>query len=594
MSSTRVRNWGSEIVTEQPLRAGARVPAYPRLRELLWAFLTGATACLMAAIAMRIRFQELWVPWGDGDLVTSYALAHAMQRSAWYTPNADLGYPGLQDFSHYPVFDLLQLVFIKALSVVVSSPIAVINIYYLLGFGLVAASSHLVMRALGVHLPVAVVLSLTFALLPWHFHRVGHLLLANYVSVCAATLAVWALARRDRWWNSGTRVSSLRMTALILCLILVGTSGLYYFAFFLGAALVAISVRLLGQSSLREVVLRFLLLSVSVLAFGLSWLATMIPRSTEALEPVVVRSPEDSLTYGGYLYTLVRPSDYLSSALARFVPRLDSFMAVTVPGEGNADFNIATVAAALFSLFVVLRLTMAGRRTRPFWGSHSVWPGLYLLAVGVFAIGSVGFVVAQVISPNIRAWGRFSVYVAFFALIMLGLFLSHWRRNGRRGPVWLAVILLAIPLAVDIGSHHYRLNTDLGAANQVEQSRYVAHAEARLDPGCPVLQLPVVAFPEMPPVQKMPDYTHLWPYIYSSQLRWSYGAMKNTTAAEWQSRLPQDVPGILAEARRAGFCGIHLDQDGYADDTVERELNELLGEPIVMSSSGRWQLFEID
>lgn len=108
-----------------------------------------------------------------------------------------------------------------------------------------------------------------------------------------------------------------------------------------------------------------------------------------------------------------------------------------------------------------------------------------------------------------------------------------------------------------------------------------------------ILELPLVAYPESPPVNAMTDYSHLWTYLYSQDLRWSYGGIKGTSEGQWGFENSDD-PRVLADrALDAGFCGIQVDTASFASGADAQKYIAALGYPDFASSSGRWVFFEL-
>jgi phosphoglycerol transferase len=79
-----------------------------------------------------------------------------------------------------------------------------------------------------------------------------------------------------------------------------------------------------------------------------------------------------------------------------------------------------------------------------------------------------------------------------------------------------------------------------------------------------IFQLPIVPFPENPPVVEMTDYKHLRGFFHSSTLQWSYGGVKGRDGA-WQNSLPTDPKLLVAKLRSLGFEAIWIDRNGYED-----------------------------
>jgi hypothetical protein len=95
---------------------------------------------------------------------------------------------------------------------------------------------------------------------------------------------------------------------------------------------------------------------------------------------------------------------------------------------------------------------------------------------------------------------------------------------------------------------------------------FTAAMEKALRPSAMVFQMPVMRFPESWPIEKMTDYEHLRPYLYSSALHYSYGSIKGRGQDDWQqfaARLP--VPSLVDTLERAGFSAIYINREGYAD-----------------------------
>ncbi len=107
-----------------------------------------------------------------------------------------LGAPFAQHLQDFPVGDnRWSILVVRAIGLVEHRPYTVLNLYFLLGFGLVAAAAYLAARELGLRALPATVVAWLFAFLPYHFaHDETHVWLANYAGQpLAVLLAVWVL-----------------------------------------------------------------------------------------------------------------------------------------------------------------------------------------------------------------------------------------------------------------------------------------------------------------------------------------------------------------------------------------------------------------
>ena len=94
----------------------------------------------------------------------------------------------------------------------------------------------------------------------------------------------------------------------------------------------------------------------------------------------------------------------------------------------------------------------------------------------------------------------------------------------------------------------------------------------------------------------MTDYAHLRPYLTPSSLRWSYGAFRGTSLADWQLALPQQsTPALLDDLVATGFCAVEVDRAGFADRgaTLTSQLTALLGKPISSTANGRLTAWDL-
>ena len=108
--------------------------------------------------------------------------------------------------------------------------------------------------------------------------------------------------------------------------------------------------------------------------------------------------------------------------------------------------------------------------------------------------------------------------------------------------------------------------------------------EAALPQGAMVFQIPVMEFPESP-MPGIPPYDHFRPYIFSKQLRFSYGTHKGRERERWQPAVQgkffegaaiDQQTGLVRvneanarvavdELKRLGFAAIYVNRNGFPD-----------------------------
>ncbi len=208
---------------------------------------------------------------------------------------------------------------------------------------------------------------------------------------------------------------------------------------------------------------------------------------------------------------------------------------------------------------------------------------------------------------QVRVWDRSVTFIGFFALLTVAAVLERllgrprWSRgrspNRRRlRPAGAAVLVVVLLFGLWDTAEPTPLHDRQVAARASTTRRFMDRVEARLPSGARIFQLPVVPFPENPPVARMQDYDELWPYLWSQGLRFSYGAMKGRPQADWQQNVSRLGPSAsLPGLRGLGFDAVLVDTAGFADGgrAVSADLTSRLGPPEVVSSDGRLRLWDL-
>ena len=113
-----------------------------------------------------------------------------------------------------------------------------------------------------------------------------------------------------------------------------------------------------------------------------------------------------------------------------------------------------------------------------------------------------------------------------------------------------------------------------------------------------IFQFPVIQFPEFPAPGSTQHYDQLLPYLRATgDLRWSAGGMRGRFNADWQLNVYlKGATASLAGLAGLGFDAVSIDTHAYTPEggpQVAAEVTAVLGPPIVRSTSGRWQLWDL-
>jgi phosphoglycerol transferase len=222
-----------------------------------------------------------------------------------------------------------------------------------------------------------------------------------------------------------------------------------------------------------------------------------------------------------------------------------------------------------------------------------------VLAFLIGTVGGLSTIIAQLVTPQIRAWNRISIFIAFFAFIAVAVGLDALGR--RLGPALVRRAAFAGVLVALLGFGLYNQVTYAHVppyeleASWAQDRRFVDEIDRRLPEGASVFQLPYLGFPETGRRVDLYENDLLRGYLHSDDLRWSFGATKGRPE-DWSDDLVgMPVSTVVDAAAAAGFAGLWIDRLGYADRAraLEQELRGRLGAGPLVSESGRQAFFDL-
>lgn len=560
---------------------------------------TAAFSVLMVYTVFGFKREAVRLPFTyQGDTMFYHLLVKGMVDHGWFLDNPSLAAPGALDLRDVPSSDNnFYFLLLKLIALLKPMYPQVMNAFYLLSFPLVAVCALFVFRRFGVSTPVAVFASLLYAFLPYHFTRGQHhlFLSAYYFVPFALMIALW-IGRDELPWRGWKLPFSL-----LVCVV-TGATG-YYYAFFacfflLAAGLVA-AVRL---TRIRPLLLPAGLIAVIFGSVALNFGPSITRFSAQGDVQFVRRQAGEADVYGLRIAQLLLPiRSHRLAALSDL--KVDYNMRLLI--NENDDASLGAVASLGFlGLLGWLLLKKPETSRLNADGRAGLLHHLSLLngaALLLGTIGGLGSLVAFFGLPQVRAYNRLSIFIAFFSVFAVALWLDEWTEtrlssNARRAAFGAVLgLLLALALLDQVSPRllpDYRRAEDEFMSDEV----FVKQIETRLPPGSMVFQLPIVSFPENPKVHRMNDYDLVRGYLHSTHLRWSYGAIKGRENDVWQRLIAaKPTKDMLETLAWAGFSGLYLDRFGIPDhgEQMERDLRELLGAMPIVSPNDRLVFFDL-
>jgi phosphoglycerol transferase len=613
---------GSDQRTDTSARAPSHHPTRARfgaIRPLLEGGLVGALALGIAAWLLKVWERSLSIPfYGDPDVQFVSEIVKTIDRHGWYLQNPDVGAPfgqQLYDFPH--AGETLQLAAIRVMSLFTDRFGLIVNAYYLLGFAVLAAVTYVVLRQLRFSRSISAAIALLYTFLPYHFaHGEGHLFRSSYFSApLAALVIIWILSFRASFltdpdgalwpWRSLRAHLRWRMVAAAtLCCVVIGLSETMMIAFTMTAIAATCLLVALRDRSLAQAIVGIL----AVFAIGCAFAAALLPNllywHEHGTNPKTGhRLLAEQEMFGLRISQMLLPSDSHRLPAARDLTGRTNERSPLSTDEGGQALGLIGVCGFVVAIGALLtrgvpRRSRAGVEDRSQLLRHSGLAALVLVLFGT--VSGLAILLDLIGFAQIRVWNRVVVVIAMFAMIVVAIGLEKLRNRIARRPSSRTISAMGILALVVFGL--WDTTGQLPAVPStyplVEHVRAFDGAlEHRLPHGAALFQLPVWAFPEVPPSAKMRDYDEFLPYLWSEGLRWSYGATKGRRDADWQQRVNSNDPtSALAGLRGLGFDGVVVDIAGYPDrgTKVTTMLTAALGPPEITSPvNARWRFWDL-
>jgi len=531
-------------------------------REIGWALAATLLATLVAWHALGFSFLRSGVPaLYVGDAIQYAYIYQATREDGWNQPISRAGAPFGTSSHDFPNADGFNLLLTNVLGFFADDPFAIFNLYVFATFVICGLVAYAVFRRLGLDTLWAAVASIVFNLIPFHFHRLGHLFYLMYV---IAALAAWLALEVVYEGTGGNRTKrSLALAAALIC----GATGVYY-AFF-SCVIVAAAMLCAAAASGTAIPVRrgsvVIALIVATTAVNLVpplWASHQEGGNRE----VAARDSGHSEIYGLKLTQLLLPRlDYRVPYVANIRAAYERSAPLS---NENSTASLGLIGA--FGFLALLSVPFLGRwneRVPPILQRAS---GPTYAAFFYATIGGFGSLFAFLVTPQLRGLNRISPFIAFLAILaalaLVGSVVSRWRARWIRAAI--ALLLIGVCLFDQVAAGGRRWEPYYSAASNWfdRDRRFFTGLEKELPAGAMLLQLPLIPYPEEPPRANLGSYDLSAAYLHTKTLRWTFGAMRGRPEDLWQRIIGKfPLPKQIAALRDLGFSGIVVDRRGYED-----------------------------
>ncbi|MFZ2385728.1 MAG: hypothetical protein WBE75_05950 [Candidatus Omnitrophota bacterium] len=571
-------------------------------KKRVLAYFSAATlSSLLLTVIMRLWRADLFVSFGyEGDGLFNSAIIKGLIDNGWYLRNPILGAPLGADLYGYPMSDLFNFLIIKAIGTLTRSWAATLNLFFLATFPLVSISAMFVFLKCRIRTLVALVCALIYTFIPYHLLRgEAHLFLSAYYMVpVICWMALNMFEEGGYLFNSGRisykSVSKGKILAVLFFSFLAASTGAYYAFFGMLFILFAGTVASLNRKNCANLVSALILTCLMAGMVMLNILPNLVDQLLHSQSPHILRSAIESEIYGLKISQLLLPRT--GHNFPFFASLRDAYNRAA-PLVTENDMSALGMVSAIGLMLSLSTVFLFRRDIQSNYGRIGL---LNLFAVLLSTIGGGAVFIAYLITKQIRAYNRISIFIAFLSLLFVAHLLSELyekyavtaKRRFISAAALFALLLFAIYDQVPIRWGSYTLYQEKVASDK----KFFSAVESALGKDSSVFQLPYFPFPETPPLNKITDYEHFRGYLNTRGVKWSYGAFKGSYAdAIIKSIGYKTGQDLLDTLVVMGYNGLFIDRFGYADSgaEIEGQIKQIIAKRPLENDDGRFALYDL-
>ena len=521
----------------------------------------------------------------DGDGLAYLWNIKRVVEGAWYFENAHTGFPFGSNHLDYPTSDTGSYLALKLLGTVFHSPVAAVNLYYLLGYSFSLVAAYIVSRTLGISRHFSIAGAVLYAFTSFHFGRIGHLFFTWYFVAPLFFYYGFRVFSKDLLFlgaGQGFKKNALHAIALMA----LASFGIYYALF--GCMVLALCAVLAAtwQRSWRHLSAGLLALGCVVLGVLINVAPSLIhiARHGENREGVNRLAAESEL-YALKLTQLLLPrADHRLESFYEFASQYNNAFPL-VTENISASLGVAGSLGFLLLLGGVFAASLVAHSQSRRQPNHVV-SGIQLrllvlstLSLALLLMATVGgfsSLFAMLVSTSIRSWNRISIFIAFLSVtafvMVLDQLVSSYVKPAYRMAV--GVVLACAVLILGVLDQTAKPCHSCIAANSAlfdNDKTFIQSIEKSLPTHAAIYQLPYMAYPENGPVNSLGSYDQARGHLHSAQLNWSFGGIRGRDG-DWFYRKLALLPmqQQISVIKAMGFSGVYVDRRGYIESVPDK------------------------
>lgn len=580
------------------------------LKKYKWEFVAVAVLMLLVYASLAISFDfknyDVSMPiayQGGDDFGTAYKHAKVVSdsQSTWIYETERLGAPYGAEYYDFMPDSLMNadVLFLKFFGLFSEDPVAIVNMTIIFLFFLIALISYFVMRQLGIRQDFAVIGTLLFDFMYYHFMRlVSHFCLSSYEFVPLSILICVWLWKDDKLFEFGKGFFKYKKNYLVLLFFfMIANNGIGYYTFFTCMFLAITGISKAMKHRSWKAVFQMICMVFSNVLFMVIALIPCIIYQIQNGANLTERSLADSELYALKIVQLLIP--YKDYGIQKLQEYNQEYYQIFIKTESMTSYLGIMAGIGFLALIIgLMRRREIARRREPL----ALFVELNVFAVLFATMGGFGGIFANFVTSLVRGTNRISIFIAFMSLSTLGILMTRWmKKQNKYSKIWKPICEVLF-CALAIFSLYDQVPASVtGAAAQLQEeknsdSQFIEKIEASVPEKSMIFQLPYHPYPEGGPVNQMQDYHLFIGFMYSEQLRWSYGGGKGREGDLWyQQTAGMPVKQMIDELKKKGFAGIYVDKRAYDEESfasLDASLKaELDCEPI-NSANGNLYFYE--
>lgn len=525
------------------------------------------------------------------------------QRSYWSAPFGE---------ANYMVDYILPLAFIKIITLFVKDAAVVINIFWGLTYVLTAITTYLLLRKLNVRYSVAILGSIIYNFLPYHYFRIEHFWLCGcYIIPLAIWLILDAMGIVECSEDKALfAVGKLKITKRVLInaiiCILIGLNGIYYAVFTAMLILIMSFFRAIGEKRIKCVLTGLYDTCIIFIPIILFYVCpTLLWGNSQMGDAGATRSIYDIERYALKIMALFFPvQGHRVQALADFTEYYSE-----VFNLNNESFTVVLG----FIMSVGLIISLVSLFCKKVFGSNGkIITGIGQVNVVIMLIACQGGLAGYIgvfLTSAIRCFNRLSIFIAMGAIIVVCVILEAFlnkKQIKRIGEIIIVGGLLIFGVLdqtseqfgvyslFNPGENEYQLSYIEKEADYYQLSEYFSNIQEELGDGSTIYMLPRNPYYG----DTNTPFAPIKAYVCSEDLNWSYSEWNAGYKSFFEKIEMRGTEALLNTISLVDMSGIMVDKESYASEEefkkVCMEIENLTGEDAYIDEGEQLYFYNIN